>query len=130
MPQAGNLNELTNRYVNVLAHRVWVLRRSPTNSALDDWLIAQRWRRQVIREAAYFRWLNRGQPIGDPEADWFAAEFEVVNGHSARNPIVDERLREQVISEAAYFRWLNRGQPIGDPEADWFAVEVEVVDVG
>jgi Protein of unknown function (DUF2934) len=130
MRQARNLNELSNRYVNALAYRVWTLRRWPVNSALDDWLVAQRWRRKVIREAAYFRWLNRGQPFGDPETDWFGAEVEVVNGHPARNPFVDERLREQVIREAAYFRWLNRGRPFGDPEADWFGAEVEVVDGG
>jgi CHAT domain/Protein of unknown function (DUF2934) len=64
-----------------------------------------------------------GRPIGDPEADWFAAEAEVVNGRPVQGSFVDERLREEVVREAAYFRWLNRGRPIGDPEADWFAAE-------
>jgi Tfp pilus assembly protein PilF len=123
--------------VNELAHRRWEIRGRLVGShrpALADWLAAKRLRHQLIEEAAYFRWINRGRPIGDPRADWFASEAEIasgqpVHGHWA-DTFVDERLRHQLIEEAAYFRWINRGRPIGDPRADWSASETEVVNGG
>jgi Protein of unknown function (DUF2934) len=41
---------------------------------LTDWLAAGRSVNQLIEEAAYFRWIDRGRPFGDPWSDWFAAE--------------------------------------------------------
>jgi Protein of unknown function (DUF2934) len=38
------------------------------------------WLLTVLRtEYAYERWLNRGEPMGDDWADWFAAKQEVVH---------------------------------------------------
>jgi hypothetical protein len=106
----GHLSELNYRYVNALAYRAWTMPRWSVDSALDDWLTAQR--KQVIGEASYFRWLNRGRPIGDPDADWFAAEAEVVSGRPAD------------------FRWWEeRGQPSGDAWADWSAATAEAASV-
>jgi hypothetical protein len=117
-----------------LAYRCSKLRGRLAYSALDDWLVARHLRHQVIKEAAYFRWLNRSRPIGDPWADWFASEAEVASTRQVQDYLtdsfVDERLRHHVIEQAAYFRWLNRGRPIGDPQADWFVSEAEVVNDG
>jgi hypothetical protein len=32
----------------------------------------------VRSDYAYFRWIDRGRPMGDDWADWFAAESEVM----------------------------------------------------
>jgi hypothetical protein len=40
------------------------------------WNIPERLSHQAIDEAAYFRWLSRNRPIGDPLTDWLAAEAE------------------------------------------------------
>jgi len=52
---------------------------------------------------AFFLWCQRGRPVGDEWADWFAVE--------------------QQIRESAFQRWLARKQPRGDDWADWFAAE-------
>ena len=88
---------------------------------------AERLRHQLIEKAAYFHWINRGRPVGDPWTDWFAAEAEIASSRAAQgqlyDTIVDGLLQHQLIEQAAYFRWMNRGQPIGDPWADWLASE-------
>jgi len=96
-------------------------------SVYNPW--SNRPRQQVLEEAAYLRWVNRGRPIGSPWVDWFAAEAQVDRGrraHDSRDSFVDERPSQQAIEEAAYFRWVNRGRPIGDPGPDWFAAEAEL----
>jgi hypothetical protein len=35
-----------------------------------------------IAECAYFRWLQRGCPIGSPDVDWAAAEAESLARHA------------------------------------------------
>jgi hypothetical protein len=42
-----------------------------------------------IREAAYFRWLDHGCPVGDDWAHWFAAEQEITSsiGAAAKTPL-------------------------------------------
>ena|SRR5208282_887893 len=90
------------------------------------WNIPERLRYQAIEEAAYFRWLGRNRPIGDPLTDWLAAEAEVVRGWPVSNYLDSfVRWQQQTIEEAAYFRWLGRNRPIGDPLTDWLAAETE-----
>jgi hypothetical protein len=38
--------------------------------------VDERLRHQLTEEAAYFRWIDRGMPIGDPLTDWTVAEDE------------------------------------------------------
>lgn len=38
---------------------------------------------QQIRDAAYFRWLDRGCPLGDDWSDWFAALRHLQAAHAA-----------------------------------------------
>lgn len=104
--------------------------RSTQNISLvfHPWSNPERSRQQAIEETAYFRWLKRGQPVGSPWVDWFAAEAEVDYGRRVPDRLdsfVDER-SQQAIEEAAYYRWVNRGRPTGDPDPDWFAAEAEV----
>ena len=35
---------------------------------------------QVIRETAYYMWLDAGKPMGQPDAFWYQAVMKV-NGH-------------------------------------------------
>ena len=84
----------------------------------QSWDVAQR----LVSEAAYFRWIDRGMQLGDPLADWFAAETGIADGAEAQDQVpatsVDERLRHQLTEEATFFRWIDRGMPIGDPLTD------------
>jgi tetratricopeptide (TPR) repeat protein len=109
---------------HALAHRIWEMR---GGDALDNWDVAQHLRHQLIAEAAYLHWIDRGRPFGDPLADWFAAVGEVDAGWTAHGPasgaFVDERLRHQLTERIAYFRWINRGRPVGDSWADWAGSE-------
>jgi hypothetical protein len=99
--------------------------------ALLDWLAAQRAREQLVAEAAYFRWIDRGQRFGEHLKDWFAAEAEIASDQTARwQAAVDQCLRDQLIAEAAYFRWITRGQRFGEHLEDWSAAEAEVVNGG
>ena len=43
--------------------------------------VDERLRRQLVEEAAYFRWLDRGERLWDSWRDWFAAEAEVLSGN-------------------------------------------------
>jgi hypothetical protein len=38
--------------------------------------------RDEIAECAYFRWQERGCPIGSPDIDWAAAEAELLARHA------------------------------------------------
>ena len=97
---------------------------------VDPWNLHERLRHQAVEEVAYFRWLRRGQPPGDPWADWFAAETEVITGWPVPNYLDSfVRWHHQATEVTAYFRWLGRGQPPGDPLAEWFAAETEVYDL-
>ena len=102
-------------------------------AALADWLAAQRVRHQIIAEAAYFRWIDRGQPFGEPWVDWFAAEAETAGDWTqsqSSETFVDQCLRGQLIAEAAYFHWIDRGRPFDEPWVDWTAAEAEHVNGG
>ncbi len=116
-----------------LSYRRWEILGSqdgPQEATVANWLGAERLRHQVIEEAAYFHWINRGRPFGDPLTDWVTAEAEIVGTTGQgqlSDTIVDERLRHQVIQEKAYFRWRTRGLPFGDPWTDWSASEAELV---
>ena len=57
-----------------LSYRLWRLISRPDDKA--NWYTAQRVREDVTQESAYFRWINRGHPPGDPLADWYEAERE------------------------------------------------------
>ena len=99
--------------------------------ALADWFAAKSVRDQLIAVAAYFSWINRGCPFGEPWKDWFAAEVEIASYQTAQwQAFVDQCLRNQLIAAAAYFSWINRGCPFGEPWKDWFAAEDEVVNGG
>ena len=39
---------------------------------------------QIIRETAYYMWLDAGKPMGQPDAFWYQAVMKV-NGHN-KNP--------------------------------------------
>lgn len=98
----------------------------------DDWAGAEFLIHQLVEEAAYYRWLDRGGSAGDAHTDWLAAEAEICygrhDGHRHMMPgDVDRRLRRQVIREKAYLHWLARGLPWGDPLPDWVAAEQEVL---
>lgn len=47
--------------------------RSPATAPAD--------RQKMIAEAAYYRWLARGQRDGNPDSDWIAAEREIDRLH-------------------------------------------------
>jgi len=79
---------------NVLAYHVWRMRTySPGppstkkhippdasyHRALADWVTAQHVRDQLIAEAAYLHWINRGRPFGDPLTDWFAVKADTIH---------------------------------------------------
>jgi hypothetical protein len=104
---------------------LWRLISRPDDKA--NWHTAQQVRDDVTQEPAYFRWINRGQPLWEPLTDWYGAQRELEAGHFLPpDDILDEELRRKAIEEAAYFRWINRGQPPGDPLADWHAAEREL----
>ncbi len=111
---------------HALARRRWELRGSPRGSyadALADWDAAQRVQHQLVANAAYLRWIDRGQPHGDAWADWFAAEAWAADGGPPQGEVsgssVDEQLRRTLTEETAYYRWIDRGRPLGDPLTDW-----------
>jgi len=111
------------------ARRAWEIRGGRDDSylfALLDWLAAQHARDQLVSVAAYFLWVNRGRPFGEPLKDWFAAEDEIASDRTAQwQASVDQCLRDQLIAEAAYFHWVNRGRPFGESWKDWSAAEAE-----
>ena len=39
---------------------------------------------QIIRETAYYMWLDAGKPMGQPDAFWYQAVMKV-NGHHKKN---------------------------------------------
>ncbi len=97
----------------------------------DDWVGAEFLMHQLVEEAAYYHWLNRGGSAGDADTDWLAAEADICYGrHDGHRHVllgdVDRRLRRQVIREKAYLHWLGRRQPWGDPLPDWLAAEQEI----
>lgn len=116
--------------VNALAHWRWELRGRPEGSGADaaaDWRAAERLRHQLVAQVAYFRWIDRGRPFGDPLTDWFAAEAELAVGRTGEGRSVaasiGDQLSHQIIEEAAYFHWIERGRPDGSAWADWSASE-------
>jgi hypothetical protein len=108
----------------------------PREHAVGDWVAAERVLHKVISEAAYFHWINRGQPFSDPLTDWLVAEIEILSSLAVLDQpsgtVIDEWLRDLSISNlsisnTAYFRWENRGRPFDDPLADWLAAQDEVL---
>ncbi|WP_030684378.1 DUF2934 domain-containing protein [Streptomyces sp. NRRL B-1347] len=80
--------------------------------------------RRWIAETAYFRWLNRGSPMGDAWADWFAAEAEyALRATAAGDVFAPDHVRQEALEVAAYHEWLRRGRVNGDPDTDWRAAE-------
>ena len=39
---------------------------------------------QIIRETAYYMWLDAGKPMGQPDAFWYQAIMKV-NGHDKKS---------------------------------------------
>ncbi len=88
------------RLVSEAAHLRWIDRGQPFGDPLTDWFAAEteiadsgkprdqvsvtsvdeRLRHQLTEEAAYFRWIDRGMPFGDPLTDWTVAEGEDAGG--------------------------------------------------
>jgi hypothetical protein len=117
-----------------IARRRWEIRggndQSPEH-AVDDYVVAERVLHRVISEAAYFRWVNRGRPFGDPLTDWLAAEAGILGSLAAleqpSGSVIDGWLRDLSVSDTAYSRWEDRGRPFGDSLADWSAARDEVL---
>ena len=110
-------------------------REDAQGSPAGDWAGAEFLMHQLIEEAAYYHWLERGRPDCDAGTDWLAAEVKIRygwdDGYRQQVPgDVDRRLRRQVIREKAYLRWLGRGMPWGDPVPDWLAAEREILSHG
>lgn len=105
----------------------------PQEAATADRITAEHLLHRLIEETAYYRWIDRGRPVGDAWADWFAAEAQITGREPAKHQLsetyVNERMRHEVIAEAAYFRWIDRSRPIGDARADWLACEAELANV-
>ena len=88
--------DVAQRLVSEAAYFRWIDRGMPFGDPLADWFAAEtgiadgaeaqdqvpatsvdeRLRHQLTEEAAYFRWIDRGMPIGDPLTDWTVAEDE------------------------------------------------------
>ena len=66
--------------------------------------------KELISAAAYFKWLDRGCPIGNDWSDWFEAE------------------REEELQEKAFLNWLKRGKPMGDSLTDWLKAKIEIFE--
>ena len=46
--------------------------------------MTQKNKEQLIRETAYYMWLDAGKPIGQPDAFWYQAVVKV-DDHSKKN---------------------------------------------
>ena len=46
--------------------------------------MTQKNKEQLIRETAYYMWLDAGKPIGQPDAFWYQAVVKV-DGHHKKN---------------------------------------------
>jgi hypothetical protein len=120
--------------VSAVAHDRWEMRRRwgiiRDDGPDEDRRAAEQLRERFVRDAAYYRWCRRGQPIGDDLADWFAVEAEGVGDRPVENQVsssvVHESLRHQLMEEEAHRHWVERGNPFGDPQTDWLAAETEV----
>lgn len=133
MPEIPSTEELAEFLASVIRQ----IRDRDDNSYLtasDDWRVARHVRHRLIAEAAYYRWINRGRPFGEPLKDWHAAEAEVARYWTAKlwlsEAFVARHVRHHLTTETAYYRWINRGRPFGDPLKDWYAAEAEVVNGG
>lgn len=91
---------LRHQLIAEAAYFHWIDRDRPLDDAWTDWftaesetasgqaaqdelsrsLVDERLRRQLIAEAAYLHWLNRGRPLDDSGTDWYVSQGEVVNG--------------------------------------------------
>lgn len=80
--------------------------------------------RTWVRDAAYYRWLNRGRPFGDAMTDWLAAETDYRRYVDSDGDVfVPAQVRRQAVEVAAYLRSLDRRPDAPDPVADWCAAE-------
>lgn len=61
-------------------------------------------RRELVAKLAYKLWEERGQPIGSPEVDWFAAEREVYAQLVASGLIDASAIDPQQMAERIYAR--------------------------
>ena len=88
---------LRHRLTERVAYAHWIDRGRPFWDSLTDWYAAEtnitsgraardelpgayvveRLRRQLVKEIAYFHWVDRGRPPGESWVDWSAAEAEV-----------------------------------------------------
>ena len=50
---------------------------------------------QIIRETAYYMWLDAGKPMGQPDAFWYQAVMKV-NGNHKKNMASLNRRRSKV----------------------------------
>lgn len=77
-------SELTRRYakprhrlISQLAYRNWLAHQSPTGSALQDWLEAEKDFDEGTRRRAYEIWMAKGCPSASALADWLEAEWDI-----------------------------------------------------
>ena len=49
---------------------------------------------QVIRETAYYMWLDAGKPMGQPDAFWYQAIMKV-NGHHKKTTATFNKRRSK-----------------------------------
>lgn len=87
---------------------------------IKAWDMYRRW----IEEAAYFLWVDRGRPLGDPLTDWVAAEAAYRRRvDSDRDVFQPDQLRRQAIEVEAYLNYTHRAPDAGDPVTDWRIAE-------
>ncbi|HEX6473120.1 MAG TPA: DUF2934 domain-containing protein, partial [Streptosporangiaceae bacterium] len=83
-----------------------------------------------VSDAAYYRWLNRGRPMGDALDDWVAAEAEYARRTAGEHDMFTPgQVRHKAVEVVAFHSWLDRGRPHGDADADWRAAEALVGEV-
>ena len=46
---------------------------------------------QIIRETAYYMWLDAGKPMGQPDAFWYQAVMKVNGHHKKPTPPLNRR---------------------------------------
>ena len=46
---------------------------------------------QMIRETAYYMWLDAGKPMGQPDAFWYQAVMKVNGRHKKLSPTLNRR---------------------------------------
>jgi hypothetical protein len=80
-----------------------------------------------IRLVAYFNWINRGRPHGDPLADWAAAYDAVIHGDRTRlaPPTPPREARKQLVLKFFQLGRATRHKAVVDagvwePEDDVF----------